>query len=218
MAFHSKEVGVSIHSVYVWTYANAAARTGAAGFVIEDIGKIARQLDDDTLWMLIAAAPTWVQVGKAAAPAVHAPNHSDGGSDEITVENLATAGTDGQVPTSDGAGGLVMEDPAEVVGGAHSVIRQLIHFIDNGPAEGFASGAYRETTGTVFPTAVIWYTDNGKTDKIVEKNTTWGSNKPTTIEWKMYDTDGSTVLATISDAISYTGVFETNRTRTITVS
>lgn len=100
----------------------------------------------------------------------------------------------------------------------HKILRQLIHFIDDGPAEGFASGAYREMTGTLFPTAIIWYTDSGKTDKIVEKNITWTGINPTSIEWKVYDTDGSTVLATVTDAVTYSGIFETNRTRTIVVS
>ena len=109
-----------------------------------------------------------------------------------------------------GTGGLTIE--------AHKTLRQLIHFIDNGPAEGFTSGAYREMTGTVFPTAVIWYEDDTKAKKIVEKNITWTGINPTIIEWKIYDTDGSTVLATVSDAIAYSGVFETSRTRTITVS
>ncbi len=52
-----------IHIVYNWTYANAAARTGAGGFVSGDIGKLARQTDNDTLWMLTATTPTWVAVG-----------------------------------------------------------------------------------------------------------------------------------------------------------
>lgn len=112
-------------------------------------------------------------------------------------------------------------DSAMAAGGltenAHRILRQLIHFIDNGPAEGFASGAYRETTGAVFPTSIIWYTDSGKTDKIVEKNITWSGVTPTIIEWKMYDDDGSTLLATVSDAITYSGIFETSRTRTITI-
>ena len=42
----------------------------------------------------------------------HAARHSDGGADEITVENLATSGDSGTVPTSDGAGGLTMQTPA----------------------------------------------------------------------------------------------------------
>lgn len=100
---------------------------------------------------------------------------------------------------------------------AHRVLRQLIHFIDDGPAEGFTSGAYREIVGGAFPTSVIWYTDSGKTDKIVEKTITWGTSPkvPTQIQWKVYDTDGSTVLATVTDAITYSGAFETSRTRTI---
>lgn len=98
----------------------------------------------------------------------------------------------------------------------HKVLRQLIHFIEDGPAEGFASGAYKETTGTVFPTALVWYTDSGKTDKIVERLITWSGVNATADKWKVYDTDGSTVLWTISDTINYSGVFEINRTRTIT--
>lgn len=106
-----------------------------------------------------------------------------------------------------GAGGLTVE--------AHKVLRQLIHFIDNGPAEGFASGAYREMTGTVKPTAVVWWESSSKAKKIVEKLITWAGINPTTIVWKVYDTDGTTVLATVTDAISYTGIFETSRTRAI---
>lgn len=100
----------------------------------------------------------------------------------------------------------------------HKTLRQLIHFISEGPAEGFASGAYREQlpSGDIFPTSVIWYTDSGKTDKIVERLITWTGVNVTQDKWKIYDTDGSTVLWTITDAISYSGIVETNRTRTIT--
>jgi hypothetical protein len=103
----------------------------------------------------------------------------------------------------------------------HKVLRQLIHFIDDGPAEGFASGAYRETVGGSFPTSITWYTDSGKTEKIVEKIITRSGGgatnvAPTPIKWKIYDTDGTTVLWTVNDAVTYDGVFETSRTRTIT--
>ena len=100
---------------------------------------------------------------------------------------------------------------------SHQALRQLIHFIDNGPATGFASGAYREVTPSAnpFPTAVIWYDDNTKAKKLVEKLTSYTGPNPTQIQWKMYDTDGTTVLATVTDAITYSGVFETSRTRTI---
>lgn len=102
----------------------------------------------------------------------------------------------------------------------HRVLRQLIHFIDEGPAGGFASGAYREQlpSGSIFPTSIIWWESSSKLKKIVERTLTWTGVNVTTSVWEVYDTDGSTVLATVSDSISYTGVVETTRTRTITVS
>lgn len=108
-----------------------------------------------------------------------------------------------------GAGGLTES--------AHKALRQLIHFIDDGPAEGFASGSFRETTGTVFPTLEVWYVvgSTPPAGKIVELATTWSGAKITQEVWKMYDTDGSTVLVTVTDAISYSGLFETTRTRTV---
>jgi hypothetical protein len=106
----------------------------------------------------------------------------------------------------------------------HRALRQLIHFINDGPACGFASGAYKETlpAGDPFPTSIIWWVSSSKVDKIVEKTITRSGGgatvvTPTPVVWKMYDTDGSTVLCTVSDAISYSGPFETSRTRTITV-
>lgn len=98
----------------------------------------------------------------------------------------------------------------------HKILRQLIHFIDDGPAEGFVSGAYKETTPTgPFPTSEIWWESSSKLKKIVSLDTTWSGAVITQEVWKVYDTDGSTVLVTVTDAISYSGIFETSRTRTI---
>lgn len=97
----------------------------------------------------------------------------------------------------------------------HKVLRQLIHFIDNGPAEGFASGAYRQTTGTAFPSAIVWYDSAAPTKKkIVEKLISYSGVFPSVITWKVYDTS-ETLLATVTDTISYSGAFETSRVRTI---
>ena len=112
-------------------------------------------------------------------------------------------------------------DPRSGSGGItetqHKTLRQLIHFIDDGPAEGFLTGAFKEIlpSGSVFPTSEIWWKSSSKIDKIVELGTTWSGVNITQEEWKVYDTDGSTVLATITDAISYSSIFETTRTRTI---
>lgn len=98
---------------------------------------------------------------------------------------------------------------------AHRTLRTLIHFIDDGPADGFATGAYKEITGTVFPTALVWWESSAKLKKIVERLVTWTGAFPTTDKWKVYSTDGSTVLWTVTDTISYSGAFETSRTRAI---
>lgn len=101
----------------------------------------------------------------------------------------------------------------------HSSIRDLIHFINEGPANGFSSGAYKEIlpSGDPFPTSVIWYTDNTKSFKIVEKLITRNNNKmPISIVWNMYATNGINILHSITDTINYIdNVFESDRTRVI---
>jgi len=101
----------------------------------------------------------------------------------------------------------------------HKTLRQLIHLAEEGgPFEGFASGAYQETlpSANPFPTSIIWWTSAAKTNKIVEETVTYNSNKTiNTDQWKVYDATG-TLLATVTDTVSYSGVFETSRTRTIT--
>ena len=95
----------------------------------------------------------------------------------------------------------------------HKTLLQLVHFLDEGPGEGFASGATKEVTGTVFPTVELW--KRADATALVRKTTTWTGAVPTTIEWKVYDVDGTTVLATITDTIAYSGIFEPGRTRVI---
>jgi hypothetical protein len=95
----------------------------------------------------------------------------------------------------------------------HKTLVDLIHFIDEGPAQGFASGATKEVTGTVFPTNVVWKRANAT--KLVEQLITWTGAFPTTIQWRIFDLDGATILGSVTDVISYSGPFETGRTRTI---
>lgn len=61
--------GLGVHVPYNWTYADETAREAATGFVAEDDGKLARQLDDDSIWMLTTPlTPVWVAVGSPATP------------------------------------------------------------------------------------------------------------------------------------------------------
>lgn len=96
----------------------------------------------------------------------------------------------------------------------HKTLRQLIHFIDEGPADGFTSGCTKTTTGFPFVTSEVWRLPDTK--KIVELTITRNSNQvPIIEEWKMYDVDGVTVVGTVTDTYTYEGIFETSRVRTI---
>jgi hypothetical protein len=64
MAEHDVAPLGEIHIPYNWSYANASARTGATGLLVADVGKFARQTDNNTIWLLTDDSPvTWVQVG-----------------------------------------------------------------------------------------------------------------------------------------------------------
>lgn len=100
----------------------------------------------------------------------------------------------------------------------HKTLRDLIHFIDEGPGDGFASGAFKEVlpVGAPFPTSVTWYLDIAKTKKLVEKFITYsGVAFPSIIQWNMYDKDGVTLIHTVTDTITYNAAFESTRVRTI---
>jgi hypothetical protein len=103
----------------------------------------------------------------------------------------------------------------------HKSLRQLIHLAEGvgGPFETFPSGVYRELNPVgPFPTSVIWYIDSSKLQKIVEKTVVYNSKSvPTQITWKVYDTNGITIMATAIDTITYYPgtVFEMSRSRNI---
>lgn len=56
---YSPIVWTIINVLESWTYANAAARTGATGFNGANVGEIAYQSDTGEYWRLTATTPTW---------------------------------------------------------------------------------------------------------------------------------------------------------------
>lgn len=61
-SLHKDLLAAEVHQPFSYEYANAAARTGATGFVAADVYKWAIQTDDDTVWMLLDTVPTWKQI------------------------------------------------------------------------------------------------------------------------------------------------------------
>jgi hypothetical protein len=72
----------------------------------------------------------------------------------------------------------------------------------------------RLATESIVITGEIWYEDATKAKKIVQLALLYTGVLPTTETWTVYDTDGATPLVTLTDSVTYSGVFEINRTRT----
>lgn len=155
------------------------------------------------------------------------PDRTPGVEDQegSNYERAGLATAPGQVRFDDAGGRFSFFDDAGefdpragagITESQHEALRALIHFIDDGPACGFASGAYRETlpAGSPFPSSIVWWTSAAKTDRIVELAISYSGALPVSESWIMYDAAGL-AACTVTDAIAYAGAFETSRTRTI---
>ena len=75
----------NIHRLANWEYATASARTAATGFTADDIGKIAKQTDNNTFWELTAVTPAWLQIGSRSEISININANEENG-DEISID------------------------------------------------------------------------------------------------------------------------------------
>lgn len=78
-------------------------------------------------------------------------------------------------------------------------------------------GAVREIlpAGALFPTDIVWYLNAAKLIELLHLTLTRdGSNKVTQMKWEAYDTSG-TLRLTVTDDITYSTIYETERVRTV---
>lgn len=67
MSLHSSLTGPNnIHTIIAYTYATLDDMTDASGFQSSDIGKVAKETDNGTYWVLADVSPTWVPLGSSA--------------------------------------------------------------------------------------------------------------------------------------------------------
>jgi hypothetical protein len=108
MALHGESSGqLNVHIPYAFEFADAMDRAAGTGYTLipDDVGKFARQLDDDSIWMLTADSPiTWIAVGASAggAPATskYVVTEVDAGlANAIVIPGLAGS------PDLEGSGG-----------------------------------------------------------------------------------------------------------------
>lgn len=117
MAFHRNELIGSMHIVHQFEYADAAARTGATGLLPADIGKVARQLDNDSFYVLMSDSPvSWMLINgtalinNAEAQTIHAAGSAIPGAIylETTSDTFYFGKSDGRLIDWDG-----LSPPAE---------------------------------------------------------------------------------------------------------
>lgn len=98
----------------------------------------------------------------------------------------------------------------------HKTFRHLIHFINEGPGDGFYANPFREIesdTSGKFTKRETWWSDSNKTIRLYQTEVTRSGIYPMTQKYKMYASDGITILNQAVDVISYQGAFETARSR-----
>jgi len=122
----------------------------------------------------------------------------------------------GIIVLSQSNGSINISEAVPFSSASHAGMRQMIHLAADGPYESFGPTAVCDTGPPPFPTASIWYTDPTRTAKIIETFVTYNPNKTiATVLNHVYDEDGLTIISSSLDSITYSGVFETTRTRTI---
>ena len=103
MSVHRDLTGEQVHVPYTWTYTNSTTRTSATGFIPSDVGKLARQLDDNTLWMLTDDSPaTWQGLGSSL------PTASTTVLGGVKVDGTTVTITDGVISSVGGSGATVV--------------------------------------------------------------------------------------------------------------
>lgn len=155
-------------------------------------------------------------IADAVALVDHA--HAHGVQTDPTLHALATEAAAGFLsPAEKTLLIAVAAAPSPLTASQHAALRTLNHWAAEGPFESY-SGAYLETlpAAAAFPTDWIWWASSAKAAKLMDETVTYNSNMTVaTQRWRVYNSDGSTVLLTATDTMTYSGVFELTRTRVI---
>ncbi len=133
-----------IHRLANWEYATAAARTAATGFTADDIGKIAKQVDNNTFWELTAVPAAWLQIGGSSNIQFDITIASeDADSIEITIQVQDSSGnnlsrvyafdawlsdnaTDGSITTTAPDGGFYASSANEIFEYVTDIMKKFI--------------------------------------------------------------------------------------------
>lgn len=91
MSFHSSASLGARHPVHNYEYADATARNAASGFTATDVGRVARQLDNDSFWVLNDHSPVvWTQLDGGGAGEANTGNNVGTGQGNVFRDKTGT--------------------------------------------------------------------------------------------------------------------------------
>ena len=163
----------------------------------------------------------------------YAPKELDACADAIPVaalllQDTTTVAVDQSVTVARTANDLALKDKTtarllkELVCAtsgqvaSHNALADIVHFLDDGPGDGWASGAV-ESFGYNGPlmTSRVWWTTSAKTQRIYSEVYSYSGPLVATATYTLYDAKGTQVRAMV-DTFSYSGPQCTGVTRTWT--
>lgn len=147
------------------------------------------------------------------APAVYFQEPTASGVDKVvSVGRSAAQLTLVDATTSHVLGELVSSTAGQV--GSHNALLDVIHFLTDGPGDGWASAAVSvDSYAGPLLSSTIWYADNTLAKKIVGYSYTYSGPLIATSKVTLYAADGSTIVRTVTDTYTYSGPLRTQRTR-----
>lgn len=99
---------------------------------------------------------------------------------------------------------------------AHQSLADVIHFLEDGPGDGWPTGSVRVRLGTgPSPLGYVWYTSSAQTKRIVDFAYSYAAESflPSLRVMRMYAVDGVTVTRTVTDAYTWSGPLLVSTTR-----
>ena len=143
-----------------------------------------------------STADTLVRVERTTAGALHFADTVANGTTGLDLSQLLTSAT-----------GAV---------GAFNAL-QDIRLWAGSPGDGYASGAVKVRTGTTPNSGgYVWYKSSAMTSRLFDCVIAYPSNSilPSTKTYRLYASDGSTVVRTAVDTLTWSGAVLTQTTRT----
>ena len=131
---------------YKWSYLNASERVAATGFVATDVGRLALQTDNYSLWVLSAVTPTWVEVAGSGSSDLPFTSITDPAVDAAVTTVIIDANSGTVITLTAPGNSQTLADPTDTTAGRKFFVMNNDTSNNSIPVNGvtLAAGQYAE--------------------------------------------------------------------------